>query len=426
MFSIHSNTIFIVIISDIYIGLMYLVPMREQVYVLMLLPLLLLNSNISVISADNITVIPTETKNRYEDSEEEKIAYVEDIPLLNEKEWNEIEGVVINDERVSNEMTNKQYSLLSKGFVRYLSDDTPSNVKPAQWYANIVYTSKNNNEVYLLSALVDYKEKKVANVSINKYPDIERQHGDFAPQAEPNPAFSVAYYNGTASDIRSFKVRMDTPTSFNGNNMRASDLVAFLLNAVAKFSRDSDLCNPYNNTNSYWAQVGIVWSYRTSVMVWSDSRVGCNIQVDFPRVPYGNVNRYIFIILTTKPNNSTSYNWYLCILNTTARVQECKERNGIAEGTFKTNNINSSVWLENGSTNTNWYTAFGSNISAGNATYMKVNDSTEYKWDSASKVDQDCRGNRSSSIVISGNVINGQWATWNLTTMATRFPACYP
>ncbi len=57
---------------------------------------------------------------------------------------------------------------------------------------------------------------------------------------------------------------------------------------------------------------------------------------------------------------------------------------------------------------------------------MKVNDSTEYKWDSASKVDQNCRGNRSSSIVISGNVINGQWATWNLTTMATRFPACYP
>ncbi len=108
MFSIHSNTIFIIIISDIYIGLMYLVPMREQVYVLMLLPLLLLNSNISVISADNITVIPTETMNRYEDSEEEKIAYVEDIPLLNEKEWNEIEDVVINDERVSNEMTNKQ------------------------------------------------------------------------------------------------------------------------------------------------------------------------------------------------------------------------------------------------------------------------------------------------------------------------------
>ncbi len=145
-------------------------------------------------------------------------------------------------------------------------------------------------------------------MSTNKYPDIEQQHGDFAPQAEPNPAFSVTYYNGTASDIRSFKVRMDTPTSFNGNNMRASDLVAFLLNAVAKFSRDSDLCNPYNNTNSYWAQVGIVWSYRTSVMVWSDTRVGCYIQIDFPRVPYGDANRYIFIILTTKPNSSTSYN----------------------------------------------------------------------------------------------------------------------
>jgi len=150
-----------------------------------------------------------------------------------------------------------------------------------QWYANVVYTSKNNGEVYLLSALVDYKEKKVVNVSTDKYPDITQQYGDFATQAQLKEAFSTAYYNGTASDIRMFRVRMDAPASFNGDNMRASDLVAFLLNAVAKFSRDSDLCNPYNNTNSYWVQVGMVWSYRTSVMVWSDTRVGCYIQQDF-------------------------------------------------------------------------------------------------------------------------------------------------
>ncbi|MEM2162414.1 MAG: hypothetical protein QW653_06535 [Candidatus Nitrosocaldus sp.] len=364
-----------------------------------------------------------------EEKEEEKVAYVEDVPILDDKQWSELEAVDLSDERVNASMKDKQYRLYSHSFVRYLEySDLPNNsVEPNKWYANIVYIYHEGNDKYLLSALVDVEEKKVVDVLIVKHPSQEFRSStadndsDLINIASHNrPSFSIAYYNGTATNTYYFSIRVNAPTSYNGQ-ISPHENLDFVLNATKKNSTTSELCIPSNRTNSYWAQVGMVWSYNTKDIVWTDTREGCGHRF-YSRVPYGDSNRYIFSIHTSR--SGSAYTWYICAINLTARVQECQQRSNIDEGTFLTTNKHSSVWLENWIVTSNWYTYFGSNIQAGNAKYKKVGDSTVYNWDSTVKIDQDCRGRVYLSNIISGDVTNGQWATWNLQTMATSYPAC--
>ncbi|MCS6768133.1 MAG: hypothetical protein NZ517_05285 [Candidatus Nitrosocaldus sp.] len=45
------------------------------------------------------------------EEEEEKVAYVEDVPLLDEKEWSELESLVLSNDGVKAVMQGKQHSL---------------------------------------------------------------------------------------------------------------------------------------------------------------------------------------------------------------------------------------------------------------------------------------------------------------------------
>ncbi len=358
-----------------------------------------------------------------EEKEEEKVAYVEDVPILEDKQWSELEAVVLSDERVNASMKDKQYRLYSHSFVRYLEySDLPNNsVEPNRWYANIVYIYHEGNDKYMLSALVDVEEKKVVDVLINKYEDIRRDNGDFTTATGYRPGFAIAYYDGSASDIRAFRVRVKAPNSFSA--LTQSGSLFFGLNATAKNSviSESELCNPSNTTGSYWAQVGLALSGNLATVTWTDTRANCNPQY-YQRITYGNSNTYHFIIATVR--SDSSYTWNICAINATAGQQECINRSNISQGTFQRSS-HSSVWLENQLTTTDWYQSFGSNIKAGYAKYKKVGDSTWYNWDSASKVDKKCNeGAYVRSIVISGSVANGQEATWDLQKMVENYPAC--
>ncbi|MDW8275509.1 MAG: hypothetical protein RMJ59_03900, partial [Candidatus Nitrosocaldus sp.] len=93
---------------------------------------------------------------------------------LDEKEWSELESLVLSNDGVKAVRQGKQYSLYSEGFVRYLGDDKPKDVEADKWYANnVVYIYHEGNEKYLLSALTDYMEKKVVDILVVKHPSQE-------------------------------------------------------------------------------------------------------------------------------------------------------------------------------------------------------------------------------------------------------------
>jgi len=71
----------------------------------------------------------------------------------------------------------------------------------------------------------------------------------------------------------------------------------------------------------------------------------------------------------------------------------------------------------------------GSNPSA-TAKYSKDGGTTWINWDGATRADQSCTAVRhtypysSTQEVISGNLLSGGTATWNLQRMATYYPSC--
>ncbi len=390
-----------------------------------------MNKQVSALMVAILLLIPIyiPIKAEAEKSNETDLSYVDDIPYLSKEQWNELEKVVLENSSVIGILKDKQYKLYSEGYVRYLSNNTPVRVKSHTRYANIVYLYYLDNDEYLLSALVDHNAKKVVDTLTVKHSlqglnirfEDANMHtsGDFSTATVDPPSFSAAYYNGSATNIRRFDASAIAPSSYTGNSTAPRDLITFLLNATAKNSINSQLCDS-SSTTSYWAQVGIAWIFSLKKIVWSDTKESCYVR-EYIRNIYGDGNRYIF---TISSSTSSPYTWNICAINTTARLQECVQRNNISQGTFKTNDIHSSIWLENQNTTTNWYTFFGSNPQGGNAKYMKVGDGTLYNWDSASKIDQACDGSRYNGIVITGNVTNGQWATWDLKKIAMNYPAC--
>lgn len=197
----------------------------------------------------------------------------------------------------------------------------------------------------------------------------------------------------------------------------------FLVNANEKNANQLFLCDPNHVADSYFTQSGVWYAATTVVTAWADTSTSCSLMAT--SVPYVNLHTYQFSIFVSGSS------WVTTGKDLNTGQYFLVSRQGVTNNTFQTPNYHTSVWMENShlSTQSSWYTQFGSNPVA-QAKYSTNGGVNWNNWTSDSRNDKDCSGNDhvypydSTKEVISGSLVSGSTASWNVQRMATIYPAC--
>src|SRR5690606_9083506 len=232
--------------------------------------------------------------------------------------------------------------------------------------------------------------------------------------ADDNHGFAINYYTGS-STIDGLKLTTTAPTVAG---QKWVDLY-WGLNAIEYNAVDSNACNQGYYDSSYFAQAGFVWAV-SGYIIWADTGVGCSPQITDVTGSAG--DDFEFKIYVDSSNR-----WVMYGKNLDNGDQFTKTRTGIDYLVMKTNNYNTSVFMESLSSDVE-----GDQIGdpSGTVKLSTNGGSTWSNWGSAARVDQTCTGvdntypYNSSKEVISGNLASGGSATWNPDRMDTYYSGC--
>lgn len=323
---------------------------------------------------------------------------------LSDAEYAKLVGAALRDSRVQDRIQGKAYEVSSYDFIGNVNDS------PFVWYPEVHINVGTDEQVTVVMDKADrIEESTVKRVEIFPLRKPAQAIGD-----DDNHGFATNYYTG-GSTINGIRLSTTAPTIQTTQDKG----MAFLLNAIALNSNESQACNAAYYGSTYFGQVGFIWAWNGFV-TWSDTATNCVPQ--FPAVTYSAGKSYDMKIYTSGGN------WILYAKNNYTGEVFTKTRSGITYVVFKTSNYNTSVFLESqiSSPAGSQFTTYP----AGTSTVSTNGGSTWFNWQSGGRNDQSCTNVNhiypydSSKEVISGNLASGGSASWNTVRMATNYPAC--
>ncbi len=238
----------------------------------------------------------------------------------------------------------------------------------------------------------------------------------------PTQELSVQQLPGSSTHSFAIDNINNVPTAFNGMWMLytaptygtsgANKFSSFLVNAVEPNANDAFSCNSGHVADSYFAQAGTSFDITAAHIIYAETGSSCleNI-VSF--VPYIAGHLYKSRVYTTITTPKT---WNMSVTDLNNGNFFVFSRGGQNFYTFQ-QNAATSVFLENANTVTTWKNQFGSTTLSAQAKYSTDNGSTWINWPGDGHTLQDCHVPPSTATVITGDLISGHTATWNLANM---------
>ncbi|GEM_PF-2432373 len=207
------------------------------------------------------------------------------------------------------------------------------------------------------------------------------------------------------------------PTSLPGFSASTLPQVSYLLNGIELNANDDPAyaCNSNYYYYNYFAQGGVDWGASNPHIVYADTLSNCYPVLQYS-VDYNPGKTYLFEIWVTRG----TYNWNIYGEDmSNGKYFWYQNPNAVAQNTMKKNDVNTSVWFENHETGTSWYNDFSpTTVSANTIQFHDFGGNYWQKWDNDAQSVIECSGLPGYQNVITGNLINGNTANWDLIQMA--------
>jgi hypothetical protein len=284
------------------------------------------------------------------------------------------------------------------------------------WKPEIHFNVNNASEV---TAVIDLQTRKVESASempLKKLLPAQHDNYGYRQLSDP-PGYALDYYSGSHT-LNGIEMAATAP-SYNTADGNPNTTTAFLVNALESGGSDANACTSSDWKTSYFGQLGFAWVGSVEAAVWTDTTVNCAIQNT--QIGYTAGHNYAFEIYTV------SGVWNELGWDVTTGVGFFNDQTGVNNLTFKTNDINTSVWFENqnSQSSTAWVKKYSSTLLSATAQYSPDNTNNWYNWDSDHSIDLFCTHNTSTpSQAISGTLASGNAAEWKLDTISTVDYAC--
>lgn len=306
--------------------------------------------------------------------------------------------IALSDTHVQSLISGKSIVLTNQGFTGNIY------ANPIVWNPTFNIAVDNKTQLVIV---VDSANNRVIDVS--QGPVGIKLIGDSGKRS-----FAIDYYGGT-NQPQGLEMSSNAVT-FTPNS--AYSFTAFLNNGVMSGSNDADLCVT-GATDAYWMQAGFLFDSNTNAKtVWTDTAHGCSAQTT--SVSYVSGHSYKFYIF----GDSVARKWTAEVIDSTSGTSFIQTTSGQSSFILKTIDSNNGVFFENSNTvqgSSTWNTQFSSFPFA---TALRESSGSWINWDAEiQREDTFCHGFVADT-VISQDMLNGDTATWNLTTMAANYPAC--
>ncbi|MCA9811723.1 MAG: hypothetical protein KC483_02550 [Nitrosarchaeum sp.] len=315
---------------------------------------------------------------------------------LTVNEMNLIKKIIRENSETSDEL-NESSKILAVSFV--------GNAKqiPVHWYP-VVHILEDKQ---ITSIKIDMDSNDV--ISSEKYQNQKLTN--------TNP-LAVDRYDGSVSIGKGIRVTSPTqPTGYDGDDT-TSGFSAVTLNAMAYGSDPDnyDLCDSANSADHYWMQTGYKFNKDGWKIVFADTETDCG-SFDSGLPAPSTTDDIIFNIYS----GST---WYGVIHNVDEsdfayHYEDAPTTTYIGKDTGAA----TSVFMENGYTSSGWEAQFSdTTFDMTDAEFVKT-DSTSIDWSGEEQYHVDCNGDEVTEEVISGTLVSGGTATWDVEEMAD-YSAC--
>ncbi|MBI1829239.1 MAG: hypothetical protein HY222_00560 [Thaumarchaeota archaeon] len=345
-------------------------------------------------------------------------AYVESVlpSEISASDLASVKQIALNNHEVKNAINGKQYQFMGSDYVGNVYSS------PIVWYPEIHINVANTTE---LTAVINLQTNAVTTIQAAPMPKL---NGIASNEGGSHHGFADDYIS-TSSTIDGLS--MVAPSVPHSTSTSASTQEDFLLNAIESGAVDNNACSPAYYASSYFAQIGYTFLTGGGIVnagfpLWTDTGYSCIPQL--PSVAYTVGHSWFFKIYVAPGGN-----WVFYGIDQQNGQTFSASRSGINSGVMKTSDKNTSVFFENHNTSTSWYTQFtsGSYPSANSVQYHdKVLNAWKY-WAGHTTVDTKttppgtCTTTSDyADTVISGSILSGGTATWNMQTMANSYPAC--
>lgn len=317
------------------------------------------------------------------------------------------ENVVLNNAQIKHMLNGKTYKFMG---IDYVGNVFSKNVV---WKPELHINVGNTTEIVVT---VDSQTNQVGDM---KNFTIREK----ASVTGASPHGFASYYFNTASTVDG--ISMVVPY-VNHNTPGTSTTEVFLLNAISS-GHTGNACSSSSYPNTYFAQVGLEFDgngVQKAFPMWTDTLQSCVAQ--YSTAPYTANHSWFF-----KDYTSQGY-WVMYGVDQqdgTAIVSA--STTGQTVTTFNTGDPNTSVFFENFNTVTNWSSEFVTNPSAQTLQYHDRSTNTWNAWSSTSTYDQKTVSvwPGTCNSLVSGTdtsimSVNSGTVTWNMSNMASQYPAC--
>lgn len=298
-----------------------------------------------------------------------------------------VKRIALSDSRVQAMINGEKFEFMSQSFL--------GNIKqtPIAWNPVININVNNQTDVAVEVNMADNSVIQVQKTGLGKtttsYPGV----GD--------PAFATDYYNGFATITGVFST-LTNPTVSN------SPKVFFLVNGIESGANDANGCIPADKSSDYFGQAGL--NFWNGYVMFTDTSNSCFTENSMLAYTAGHL--YLGEIYS-----STGPKWNIVNLDQNTGLAHMYTTSfTTASGNLKTGDPNTSVWLENQMTTTNWASDFSTSIQAANAKY----DSSGWTaWNLDAQTVRDCSGNLQTQNVMNNDLVSGDTQTWDPTNFET-------
>jgi hypothetical protein len=298
-----------------------------------------------------------------------------------------VKRIVLSDSRVQAMINGEKFEFMGQSFL--------GNIKqiPIVWHPVLNINVNNQTdvavEVNMANNSVIQIQKSGLHKTTTSYPGV----GD--------PAFATDYFTGSAT-ITGVFATLTNPTVSN------SPKVFFLVNGIESGANDANGCIPADKSSDYFGQSGL--NFWNGYAMYTDTSFSCF--TNNAMIPYTAGDLYLGEIYS-----STGPKWNIITLDQNSGLSHMYTTTfTTASSNLKTSDPNTSVWLENQMTSTNWASDFSTSIQAANAKYYS---SGWTLWGSDTQTVQDCSGNTKTQNVMNNNLVSGHTQTWNATKFET-------
>jgi len=327
---------------------------------------------------------------------------------LSSAEFDALQGVVLEDIKVKEIIAGQPYDVMSYDFISNIND------KPVVWQPEIHINVANKTQI---TAVISWVENRAASSTVTKietHPMMPIIAPIQAVGADANHGYATNYYTGT-NTINGLMLSHSVPT-VSGSNIN----LYWGVNAIESSAVDANACSAAHFADAYFAQSGALWTGAGGAVVWADTAVSCVSQFPSFSASAGDTVQFKIYV-------DTSNRWTVYGVDLNNGQQFIKTRTGVNFLAMKTNDLNTSVFMESVSSSVN-----GAGLSNPTGTAKQSGDKgvTWSNWQAAARNDETCTNvdhtypYSSTQEVISGNLASGGSATWNTVRMGTYYPAC--